>query len=132
MKQVRSFRTGDRVFVTGGYDYDPQWLGGREGYYGTLDTIQGASALVQLDEELMLEGGSWQDFGLGSVAALGTVEVARGRWLVLLQGWVGGTWTNPTGRLHVGLCATHPRLEDLPAGGGIGVWIESHAHMTLA
>lgn len=63
---------------------------------------------------------------------MGTVDIAHGRWLVLLQGWEGAVWTSPTGRLHVGLCSQMPRLEHLPTGGGIGVWVESHAQMANA
>ena len=123
------FEVGDRVIVGDGYDGAMSaWLGGGDGYSGTLVEIAGPIAVVELDHELSLSG-SWQDFGEGSSQAIRTVSEARGRWLSLMQGWVGGTWTNPTGRLHVGLCATRPRASAIPPGGGIGCWVESHAGM---
>ena len=122
---------GDRVVVSGGYDYEPAWLRGGDGYAGKLVELAGSVAVVELDEEITLDG-SWQDFGEGAPQALRTVSKARGRWLALLQGWVGGTWTNPTGRLHVGLCSERPRPRTIPRGGGIGCWVESHANMRAA
>ena len=127
----RTFNVGDRVFVTGGYESPAPWLRGGDGYHGTLTAINGAIAVVELDEDLVLDGDTWQDFGAGSATALGTVNSARGRWLALLQGWAGGTWISPTGRLHVGLCSQRPSPGAIPPGGGIGVWVESHATMTF-
>jgi hypothetical protein len=124
------FEVGDRVIVGDGYDGTMSvWLQGGGGYSGTLTEIAGPIAVVQLDDELVLSG-DWQDFGDGALQAIGTVTEARGGWLALLLGWVGGTWTNPTGRLHVGLCATQPRPDRIPPGGGVGCWIESHASMS--
>ena len=117
--------------MSGGYDYEPAWLRGGDGYTGTLVELAGSVAVVEVDEEITLEG-SWQDFGAGAAQALGTVSMARGRWLALLQGWVGGKWTNPTGRLHVGLCSERPGPSAIPQGGGIGCWVESHASMKAA
>ena len=126
------FRIGDRVIVGGGYDGSmSEWLQGGVGYCGVIVEMAGAVAVVRLDDELVLRG-EWQNFGGGSARPVGTVAVARGRWLALLQGWVGGTWTNPTGRLQVGLCAERPRPSAIPTGGGIGCWIESHAGMQAA
>ena len=126
------FEVGDRVIVGGGYEGTAsEWLRGGNGYSGTILEIGGSVAVVELDDEMVLSG-AWQDFGDGSVQAIGAVTEARGRWLALLQGWVGGTWTNPTGRLHVGLCAKRPRPSAIPPGGGIGCWVESHAGMRAA
>lgn len=127
-----AFEVGDRVVVFGGYEGDESlWLAGGSGYGGTLVEIAGPRAIVALDDELALTG-SWQDFGAGRLQAIGTVSEARGRWLSLLQGWVVGTWTNPTGRLHVGLCANRPDPNAVPPGGGVGCWVESHALMKAA
>lgn len=126
------FEVGDRVVVGGGYDgTESAWLRGGDGYHGTVMEIAGPVAVVELDDELVLNG-TWQDFGDGSAKAIGTVKGARGRWLALLQGWVGGAWTSPTGRLHVGLCTKYPRPSAIPPGGGIGCWVESHAGMKAA
>ena len=126
------FEVGDRVIVGGGYDGDMSgWLAGGSGYRGTLVEVAGPVAIVELDDELVLTG-SWQDFGDGAPQPIETVREARGRWLALLQGWVGGTWTDPTGRLHVGLCAKQPRRSAIPPGGSIGCWVESHAGMRAA
>ena len=81
---------GDRVVVAGGYDYEPAWLRGGAGYSGTIVEVDGEIAVVELDEEITLDG-SWQDFGDGSAQALRTVSKAQGRWLALLQGCVGGS-----------------------------------------
>jgi hypothetical protein len=126
------FEVGDRVMVGGGYDGQVSvWLAGGSGYSGTLVEIAGPVAVVELDGELVLTG-SWPDFGDGAPQTIGTVSEARGRWLALFLGWVGGTWTNPTGRLHVGLCVKRPQLSAIPPGGGIGCWVESHAGMNAA
>ena len=124
------FQVGDRVIVRGGYEAHPDWLQGGTGYAGRLIAIDGTKALVELDDEVSLKRETgWQDFGSGSSSPLRTLTTAQGRWLVLLQGWVGGVWTNPTGRLHVGLCRELPDLRDIPGGGGAGAWVESHAGM---
>lgn len=124
------FEPGDRVTVTGGYEGEASaWLQGRSGHTGKILHLAGSIAVVELDAPLTLDG-SWQDFGSGAAKAIRTVTHAEGRWLALIQGWVGGRWANPTGRLHVGLCATPPAIETIPPGGGAGCWIESHAHMT--
>jgi hypothetical protein len=120
------------VTVGGGYDGDLSvWLRGGGGYAGTLIEIAGPVAVVELDDELVFSG-DWPDFGNGAPQAIGTVSEARGQWLALMQGWVGGTWTSPTGRFHVGLCATRPLASAIPPGGGIGRWVESHAAMRAA
>ena len=105
------------------------WLAGGPGYSGTVTAIDGPIAVVELDVVLSLDGGPWQDFGTGSASAVASVATAHGRWLVLMQGWVGGSWTVPARPLQVGLCPVSPDLRSIPAGGGIGFWVESHASM---
>lgn len=132
-REEGSLRVGDRVRVFGGYEGpDPKWLAGSPHRLGKLTQISGSAAVVELDEEIQLEGGEWSDFGTGSAASLGTVTSVRGRWLVVILGWVGSVWTSPTGRVHVGVCATAPDLGEIPPGGGIGVWVESHATVERA
>jgi hypothetical protein len=129
------YAPGDLVLVTGGYDMEPVWLQGGPGYTGVIRALTAEAASVELDEELELDAGEgqhWEDFGGGAAKALRTVQVARGRWLVLLHGWVGQEWKDPIPRLHVGLCTEEPDLDAIPPGGGAGCWVESHAHFVLA
>lgn len=132
--QPHRFTVGDRVLVRGGYYGDrSEWLAGGPGYTGTLRKLTAEAAAVELDDELELyarPGSRWRDFGCGSASALREVEVAKGRWLALLHGWVGQTWSDPV-RLHVGLCEDEPDLYAIPAGGGVGYWVESHADISL-
>jgi hypothetical protein len=125
------YQPGDRVVVTGGYDGDDSaWLQGGAGYAGVINALTAHAASVELDDELELdagEGQTWEDFGGGAPEALRQVQVARGRWLVLLHGWVGQEWKDPIVRVHVGLCAEEPDLYAIPTGGGAGCWVESHA-----
>ncbi len=126
------FNVGDRVLVTGGYDPRPTWLGGGEGYVGTIDNIDRKYAVVKLDDEIVLqvsEGPGWSDFGSGSAHEIRKIGIARGRWLALSHGWVGQEWREPIGRIHVGLLVAPPDVRDIPPGGGVGAWVESHATM---
>jgi hypothetical protein len=128
------FRTGERVVVAGGYDSKPAWLAGGEGYRGVLVELQGTRALVRLDDELSLDSrelgeNAWRDFGGGSKDAVGETWVAKGKWLVLSMGYVGERWEEPVRRVHVSVCDVRPVFERIPDGGGVGVWVESHATM---
>jgi hypothetical protein len=112
---------------------DSAWLNGGPGYKGTIRKLTAQAAGVELDEEIEIKappGRSFEDFGMGSVSSQGTVAIARGRWLTLLHGWVGQTWTDPV-RLHVGLTEAEPDLYAIPESGGIGYWVESHAGIEL-
>jgi hypothetical protein len=132
--QAHTFTVGDRVLVHGGYDgEDSDWLRGGAGYSGTIRRLTANAAAVELDVELELQSTpdlKWQDFGRGSKTAIREAEVARGRWLTLLHGWVGQAWTEPA-PLQVGLCEHEPDLYAIPQGGGIGYWVESHAGIAL-
>jgi len=128
------FVAGDRVLVGGGYDQHPEWDKEGHGYSGTISCVGEHWAVVELDEDLQLEiadtaSGGWRDFGRGSYRPLRQVSIARGRWLALALGWVGEVWKEPIGRLHVDLCDEVPDVSKIPRGGGIGVWVESHATM---
>jgi hypothetical protein len=133
MDAPHRFTVGDRVLVHGGYDGDRSDWGGGDGYRGTIRKLTAEAAAVELDEELVLDaplGRKWQDFGRGSLSVLRETEVARGRWLTLIHGWVGQTWADPVS-LQVGLCEDEPDLYAIPSGGGIGYWVESHASIAL-
>jgi hypothetical protein len=130
----RPFVMGEAVLVTGGYDSQPDWLAGGVGYLGTVREIEGKRALVELDEELVLtipteRKQGWAMFDTKSGTELDRSPVARGRWLVLTQGWVGQEWSEPTARLHVGLCEGMPVLKEIPPSRFIGAWVEGHAAM---
>jgi hypothetical protein len=133
-EQAHRFTVGDRVLIHGGYDGEcSDWLRGGAGYAGTIRKLTANAAAVELDVELELgasSGGTWQDFGRGADTAIRGVDVARGRWLTLMHGWVGQTWNDPV-RLQVGLCEDEPDLCAIPEGGGIGYWVESHAGIAL-
>jgi len=125
-----SYHVGDKVLVTGGYDQDAEWLRGGAGYSGTIRDISGKRAVLELSDEIVLttsRSDGWPDFGDGSQSEIARVPVARGRWLVLTLAYVGAEWRNPIARIHVNLCAQHPDLNQVPPGGGVGAWVESHA-----
>lgn len=122
------------MLVTGGYDGEPEWLRGTSGYTGVLVEMNGDWATVELDDELVLEWTGppetgWLNFGQGSAKKQGSLVIARGRWLALSHGWEDQRWEEPIGRLHVSVCAQKPDFSLVPAGGGIGAWVESHAAM---
>jgi hypothetical protein len=129
----RAFRVGERVVVFGGYDMVPRWLQGGSGYTGELVQIAGEWAAVELDEPTEIAGEQpWRD--LGDVLTGGSAEciVARGRWLAIRLAYVDQTWEEPVRRIHVAVCSSCPDLNAVPAGAGIGVWVESHASMKHA
>jgi hypothetical protein len=130
----RAFAVGERVLVTGGYDADAEWLTEASGYFGMLRELTPNWAVVELEDQLALRSSTtgWPDFGSGSPKAIGHVTEARGRWLALANGYVGQQWAEPLGRVHVGLCPERPVLANVPTGGGVGVWVESHATMRHA
>jgi hypothetical protein len=134
MDAPHRFTVGDRVLVHGGYDGDhSDWLRGGEGFRGTIRKLTAEAAAVELDQELVLDappGATWEDFGRGSMSVIRETDVARGRWLTLIHGWLEQTWADPV-RLQVGLCEDEPDLNAIPRGGGIGYWVESHAGIAL-
>ena len=121
------------MVVSGGYDMDPDWLAGGTGYLGTLVEIVGNHAVIELDAEIEVRrDGGWDDFGEGRTSPSGRRTEARGRWLVLSGAYEGHTWRDPIRRVHVSLCSQRPDVAVVSAGGGIGVWVESHATMRRA
>jgi hypothetical protein len=102
---------GDRVFVYGGYDQAPKWLGGGMGYSGTIERFipgQNAelAAVVRTDDAVAAEGVS-------------------GSLLVLELRYVGAKWLSGA-NVHVELCDFEPdavRWQERRQGK----WVESHA-----
>ena len=78
---------GDRLLVTGGYDYDPKWLKGREGCVGTV--IRFLWEGEDRKRKLVLDLG--QDF---------TTCGFSGRYLILYQRKPSITWEDE-GEVHV-------------------------------
>jgi hypothetical protein len=110
---------GDRIEVSGGYGFEPDWLGGRAKVAGLVakwipgQNSQPACVLL-LDEPLT---------AVGDVK--GKRESRTGSFLVLEPRSVGQEW-EPTGTVHVELCDFEP--EDRPwAERAAGAWVESHA-----
>jgi hypothetical protein len=103
---------GDRVRLFGGYNQEPEWLGGRAEVFGVVERFipgenQEPAAVVRLDEEL-------------------TVGEARGGWVVLELGWVGTDWTTSESRIHIELCDFDPEPQRKQERRQ-GAWVESHA-----
>ena len=104
-------RVGDRIDLTGGYEFEPAWLGGRDSITGQIASfIPGqnelAAAVVILDEVIIVDG-------------------VCGRIVVLEQRYNGATWIDE-GVVHVELCDFQPeptRWQDRRQGK----WVESHA-----
>jgi hypothetical protein len=134
------FVVGERVLVNGGYDPDPDWLQGRngydDGYRGTIRDIRDRWAVVLLDSELILppvdlENPAWR-FAGRKLDDSERIRSPRGKWLLLSQGWDDSVWNEPTDRLHVVLCDQEPRFEDAEMNLISGAWVESHAQMRHA
>lgn len=119
---ARRLQVGDRVVVYGGYDMDPAWLAASpNGYSGeVVEFIRGQNsepaAVIALDTELVLPEGA------GAVRG----EEVRGRYVVLELGHVGASWSTPSPRVHVELCAERPESTRGPDRQH-RAWIESHA-----
>lgn len=102
---------GDRIELSGGYDFEPAWLGKRSSLLGKVTSfIPGQNelpaAVIALDEPVIMD-----DVG--------------GHTVVLELRHEGATWA-PTGIVHVELCDFMPdprRWQDRPQGK----WVESHA-----
>jgi hypothetical protein len=115
---------GDRVQVAGGYDFEPQWLGGLASVSGIVvkwipGQNQAPGCVIRLDEPLTAEGD-----------VRGVRETRTGSYLVLETRYVEQVWED-TGTVHVELCTSEPedlRWPDRP----IGAWVESHATYTKA
>ena len=102
---------GDSIDLSGGYDYEPAWLGERSSLKGKVASfIPGQNdvpaAVIALDEPLIVDG-------------------LTGRTVVLEQRYEGATWAL-AGVVHVELCDFMPeprRWQDRRQGK----WVESHA-----
>jgi hypothetical protein len=102
---------GDRVRLSGGYEFEPHWLAGNSGYFGAVRAFipgqnETPAAVVRLDEPITFEG-------------------TTGDVVVLELRYVGAKW-KATETVHVELCEFMPE----PVASELrryGKWIESHA-----
>lgn len=110
-RRADSLVPGDRLLLSGGYDMEPQWLGGASSLTGRLTAFipgqnEPAAAVVKLDKPLDAMGVS-------------------GDFVVLELRYVGAAWKSD-GVVHVELCDFEP-----PAIAWSkrrqGKWMESHA-----
>ena len=109
-------KTGDRVFISGGYDMEPKWLCGRKGHSGTIEKFipgQNAqpAALVKLDEYIEVDG-------------------LKGFYLVMELRYVGATWEATLQTAHIELCDFVPEPKPWKERRQ-GRWVESHATISL-
>jgi hypothetical protein len=130
------FDVGDRALVTGGYEQDPDWLQGGEGYVGTITEVRDKFAIVELDTELTLPSlgradPRWRVWGR-RLDDPDRITSPSGKWLLLRQGWVGSLWNDPTDRLHVVLCRERPTIVAAESNLIYGAWVEGHAVMRHA
>ena len=104
---------GDRVRVGGGYDMQPQWLGGRQYYSGTVKAL--------------IPGQNDMPAVVVVLAADAAFEDYAGKYLVqnLELRYAGATWTE-TGTVHVELCDFEPEARPWQDRRQ-GKWVESHA-----
>jgi len=112
MADAQALTVGDFVRISGGYDFEPDWLAGGPGYTGTVVAFipgqnEREAAVVHLDQKLVL-------------------PAAEGEYAVLELGHLGSSWATPKPRVHVELCDFEPearRWQDRRQGA----WVESHA-----
>jgi hypothetical protein len=112
-------RIGVRIAVSGGYDFEPEWIAGCSEVTGyLLKRIPGQNAtpacVVHLDEPLTATGD-----------VRGKLQSRTGSYLVLELRYVGQQWES-TGTVHVQLCDTEPEDKSW-ADREVGAWVESHA-----
>jgi hypothetical protein len=102
---------GNRIWLHGGYDMEPKWLGREKGYFGrVISFIPGQNdtpaVVVKLEKPI-------------------TVNNLTGDVVVLELRYVGAEWKNQA-TVHIELCAFMPEPKRWQEREG-GIWIESHA-----
>lgn len=106
-----TLQVGDRLRLSGGYDFEPEWLAGASHRDAAIvaffnETDDREAAVVKFDEFLESPRGS-------------------GEFAVLLLRYVGAQWTDHE-IVHIELCNFMPELKPW-AERKQGAWIESHA-----
>jgi hypothetical protein len=116
-------RTGTAVTISGGYDFEPLWLAGKEHVAGQVEKwLPGQNTkpalVVRLDEPLTASG-----------LVRGKREHLTGEFVVLELRYAGQEWES-SGTVHVELCGTEPD-DKTWAEREAGAWVESHATYTF-
>lgn len=101
----------DRIWLAGGYEPEPEWLGKTQGYYGSVESFMPGqnsepAVIVKLDSKI-------------------TVEKITGDILIMELRWEGAKWGNQ-GVVHLELCDFVPEHKPWK-NRKQGKWIESHA-----
>ena len=109
-------KTGDRVYISGGYDYDVNWLNGNEGYQATaVKFIPGQNdtdgLLVEFDEEIV------------------TKDSHKGKYAVLELRHENTSWVSDQS-VHIELCDFLPEEKPWDERKK-GVWVEAAANIRL-
>lgn len=111
--KARPLAVGDRIALSGGYEYQPRWMQGMASHIGSvIEFIPGQNAdpaaVVRLESPMTIDGHT-------------------GTALILELRYEGASW-GESETVHVELCE-----EILGTGGKLqrpGKWIESHATYT--
>jgi len=106
-----SLAVGDRIQLSGGYDYEPAWLCGAPHHEGVISAFipgqnSNLAAVIQLDRPI-------------------TVGGTTGEVVVLELRFVGAEWED-TQTVHVELCDFIPEAKAWQHRRQ-GKWVESHA-----
>lgn len=110
-KVPRTLQVGDRISLSGGYRFEPEWLSGKTSVKGSVVAFipnqnDGSACVIKLDEPLGGDGAS--------------DDIA-----ILKLRYVDASW-GPSETVHIELCDFMPetkRWEDRRQGE----WVESHA-----
>jgi len=102
---------GDRIWLHGGYDMEPRWLGGEKGFFGHIICFipgqnETPAAVAKLEKPI-------------------TVDNLTGDVAVLELRYVGAEWKKQ-GTVHIELCDFVPEPEKWQERRQ-GKWSESHA-----
>lgn len=110
-------RINDRVFLTGGYSRQPEWLAGGEGHYGVIDKFipgknEQPAAVVRFERPV-------------------TVDGLTAPYAVLELRYEGATWRARREIVHIELCDFLPDDASWQERRR-GTWVESHASVIRA
>jgi hypothetical protein len=107
---------GDQIWLAGGYEMEPRWLLGGNGYSAVVlryfdDEHRQKNLLVGLQKPITLKG-------------------VTGSILCLTLRYEGAKWCGEE-VVHVSLCSEEPRMEGPAQDKSKFAWVESHANYRL-